>query len=65
MTILNSSNFVGQSLVDFMNSSGIAMVINSGNWQTLVMLGLSLFLLYLAIHKNYEPLLLLPNAIYE
>ena len=63
MTILSSGgNFVGQSLADFMSSTGIAMIINGGNWQTLVMLGLSLFLLYLAIHKNYEPLLLLPIA---
>ena len=53
---------MGQSLADFMSSTGIAMIINGGNWQTLVMLGLSLFLLYLAIHKNYEPLLLLPIA---
>ena len=63
MTILSSGgNFVGQSLADFMSSTGIAMIISGGNWQTLVMLGLSLFLLYLAIHKNYEPLLLLPIA---
>ncbi len=63
MTILSSGgNFVGQSLADFMSSTGIAMIINGGNWQTLIMLGLSLFLLYLAIHKNYEPLLLLPIA---
>ena len=34
----------------------------TGGWQQLVMLCVSFFLLYLAIHKKYEPLLLLPIA---
>ena len=31
-------------------------------WQNYVMIGVSIVLLYLAIHKQYEPLLLLPIA---
>jgi oxaloacetate decarboxylase beta subunit len=36
--------------------------INNVSWQSLVMLGVSFVLLYLAIVKDYEPLLLLPIA---
>ena len=32
------------------------------NWQNYVMIGISIVLLYLAIKKQYEPLLLLPIA---
>ena len=40
------------------SSSGL----NTLNWQNYVMIGVSIFLLYLAIKKQYEPLLLLPIA---
>lgn len=33
------------------------------SWQNYVMIGISLFLVYLAIHKEYEPLVLLPIAV--
>ena len=34
----------------------------STGWQNLIMLGVACFLLYLAIKKQFEPLLLLPIA---
>ncbi|MBE6201577.1 MAG: sodium ion-translocating decarboxylase subunit beta [Rikenellaceae bacterium] len=62
MTVLLQS-FVGQSISDFLNSTGFAqMFVAAGGWKCLVMLALSCFLLYLAIKKQYEPLLLLPIA---
>ncbi|MBO5661196.1 MAG: sodium ion-translocating decarboxylase subunit beta [Tidjanibacter sp.] len=61
MTFLSS--FVGESIVDFLQSSGIyRMFVEAGGWKCLVMIGLACFLLYLAIKKQYEPLLLLPIA---
>ncbi len=61
MTFLSS--FVGESIVDFLQSSGIyRMFLEAGGWKCLVMIALSCFLLYLAIKKQYEPLLLLPIA---
>ncbi len=61
MTFLSS--FVGESIVDFLQSSGIyRMFVEAGGWKCLVMIALSCFLLYLAIKKQYEPLLLLPIA---
>ena len=61
MTFLSS--FVGESIVDFLQSSGIyRMFLEAGGWKCLVMIGLACFLLYLAIKKQYEPLLLLPIA---
>lgn len=39
-------------------SSGLSVL----NWQNYVMIGVSIILLYLAIKKQYEPLLLLPIA---
>ena len=61
MTFLSS--FVGESIVDFLQSSGIYRIfLEAGGWKCLVMIALSCFLLYLAIKKQYEPLLLLPIA---
>ena len=61
MTFLSS--FVGESIVDFLQSSGIyGLFVEAGGWKCLVMIGLACFLLYLAIKKQYEPLLLLPIA---
>ncbi|MBR2400169.1 MAG: sodium ion-translocating decarboxylase subunit beta [Tidjanibacter sp.] len=57
------SSLVGESIVDFLQSSGIYMMfVEAGGWKCLVMLALACFLLYLAIKKQYEPLLLLPIA---
>lgn len=45
-------------LKDFLSTSGIAAITG----QDLIMIGISLFFLYLAIYKKYEPYLLLPIA---
>ncbi len=55
MEILNG--FV-DSVVGLFNSSGLCVL----TWQNYVMIGISIILLYLAIKKQYEPLLLLPIA---
>ncbi len=49
---------LGQSLIDFVNSMGFATI----TWQQIVMLLIGCILLYLAIVKKYEPLLLVPIA---
>lgn len=46
------------AVVGIFTSSGFAVL----NWQNYVMIGVACFLLYLAIGKQYEPLLLLPIA---
>jgi len=52
---------VGEILLDLWNGSGFAAIITGfadGGWQNLVMLIISCVLLYLAIVKKFEPLLL-------
>ncbi len=53
---------VGEILLNLWNSSGFAAIINGftaeGGWQYLVMLAIACVLLYLAIVKKFEPLLL-------
>ena len=51
---------LGESLMNFVEQSGISGII--ADWRVLVMLLISCLLLYLAIVKQYEPLLLLPIA---
>ncbi|MBR2388400.1 MAG: sodium ion-translocating decarboxylase subunit beta [Clostridia bacterium] len=52
------------SIINFINSTGIARLLTSEDWlKTLIMLALSAVLIYLAIVKKFEPLLLLPIAI--
>lgn len=46
------------AVVGIFESSGLSTL----NWQNYVMIGISIILLYLAIKKQYEPLLLLPIA---
>ena len=46
------------AVVGIFSSSGLTTL----NWQNYVMIGISIVLLYLAIKKQYEPLLLLPIA---
>ncbi len=48
-------------VVKFCKTSGITDLV-TGNWKALLMLIISCFLIYLAIAKQYEPLLLLPIA---
>ncbi len=55
-----------QSLKEFWQTTGINKLINSVDaqwWQTIVMLLIVVVLVYLAIKKGFEPLLLLPIAI--
>lgn len=50
---------------DIASNSGIAYICNNfleGGWRNLVMLAIACILIYLAIVKKYEPLLLLPIA---
>ena len=46
------------NIIEFFQGMGFMQM----SWQQAVMLLISFFLLYLAIHKKYEPLLLLPIA---
>lgn len=48
----------GEVILDFIRDSGFAAI----TWQQALMLLISWFLIYLAIKKKYEPLLLLPIA---
>lgn len=52
---------LGESMVKFMNDTGFSKL-GDGNWLCLVMIAISCVLLYLAIVKKFEPLLLLPIA---
>ena len=53
---------IGEILLDLWNDSGFAKIFSGfvaeGGWQNLVMLAISCVLLYLAIVKKFEPLLL-------
>lgn len=54
------------SITSFLKSTGFAILGNGGadlTWKTLVMLAIACVLVYLAIVKGFEPLLLLPIAI--
>ena len=46
----------------FLDSMGIVQVFQGEGWKYLVMIAIACFLLWLAIKKQYEPLLLLPIA---
>ncbi len=52
------------AIVDLWQASGLAQLFNfeNGGWKCLVMIGIACILLYLAIKKQFEPLLLLPIA---
>ena len=51
---------LGESLMNFVEQSGFGGIV--ADWRVLVMLVISCVLLYLAIVKQFEPLLLLPIA---
>ncbi|MBQ6808624.1 MAG: sodium ion-translocating decarboxylase subunit beta [Firmicutes bacterium] len=55
---------VGQAILDFLNGTGIVAFFNHPDfgWQQAVMILISFVLLYLAIKKGFEPLLLVPIA---
>ena len=50
------------AFLDFFTKSGFAAFFARGGWQQLAMIGIACVLLYLAIGKKFEPLLLLPIA---
>ena len=53
----------GETMSKFVNSMGfVQFFVAEGGWKFLVMIAVACFLLYLAIKKQYEPLLLLPIA---
>jgi oxaloacetate decarboxylase beta subunit len=51
---------IGENLLKFVQDTGFAGII--GDWRHLVMIAIGCLLLYLAIVKKFEPLLLLPIA---
>ena len=52
------------TIQNFLSTTGIARLFENENWwQTVIMFGLAFVLVYLAIVKKFEPLLLLPIAI--
>lgn len=53
---------LGQTLLDFAEGMGFVQFFKDGGWKYLVMILVSFLLLYLAIVKKFEPLLLLPIA---
>ena len=50
------------AIINFMQQTGFYMFGQEGNWKCLIMIAISFILLYLAIVKGFEPLLLLPIA---
>ena len=51
-----------EAISEFFSGTGFALLFQGGNWKMLIMIAVACFLLYLAIVKKYEPLLLLPIA---
>ena len=49
-----------ETIINFWNQTGFSLI--AGNWKMLVMVVIALALMYLAIVKKFEPLLLLPIA---
>lgn len=50
------------AIINFINQTGFSMLAMGDNWKTLIMIVIACVLLYLAIVKQFEPLLLLPIA---
>lgn len=53
---------LGETMTKFFNDMGIVQIFAGDGWKSLIMIAISCVLLYLAIKKQYEPLLLLPIA---
>lgn len=51
-----------EAILNFMSQTGFSMLAIGDNWKTIVMILIACVLLYLAIVKQFEPLLLLPIA---
>jgi len=52
----------GEAVEEFIEQTGVMKLINSLDYKAVIMIFLSFFLMYLAIGKGFEPLLLLPIA---
>ncbi len=50
------------AIMNFVSQTGFSMLAMGDNWKTLIMIVIACVLLYLAIVKQFEPLLLLPIA---
>ena len=53
---------IWETISGFFSETGFALFFQDGNWRCLIMIALACFLLYLAIVKKFEPLLLVPIA---
>ena len=62
ISFLQSDNAILAKVLEFVETSGIGLFFAEGGWKMAVMIALACFLLYLAIKKQFEPLLLLPIA---
>ena len=51
-----------EGMTDFVNEMGFVSFFQGEGWKSLIMIGVGCVLLYLAIKKGFEPLLLLPIA---
>ena len=51
-----------EAILNFLMQTGFYQFAQNGQWKCLIMIGISFVLLYLAIAKGFEPLLLLPIA---
>ena len=51
------------AIINFLQQTGFYMFGQDGNWKCLIMIAISFILMYLAIVKEFEPLLLLPIAV--
>ena len=50
------------AILKFIEDTGFHMIVADGNWQAILMILISFVLMYLAIVKKFEPLLLVPIA---
>ena len=53
---------IWSTIIGFLQSMGFARLFTDNNWLCLIMIAVACFLLYLAIVKKFEPLLLVPIA---
>ena len=51
-----------EAIMNFVQQTGFYQIFANGAWDSLIMVAIACFLLYLAIVKKFEPLLLLPIA---
>ena len=62
ISFLQSDSAILAKVLEFVETSGFGSFFAEGGWKYAAMIALACFLLYLAIKKQFEPLLLLPIA---